>query len=195
MSVHLNNRPSYLSFGLALLVGYGAFALAHGDDPILPTPPAVPAVLLLGGLLTAVTITGVVTAKAQRRARGHEAVIGNLLAASWLIGFGALFLIITALSSALQEQHVHTLLWPTGSGLVVGMLYLAGGVAHRDVLQYGLGAWLAVMSPAALFLQGANVYWALALAGGGGYLVAAALESRRHTGAAASRDLDPALES
>ena len=181
----LNNRPSYVSFGLAWLVGYGAFALAYGDDPILPTPSAVPAVLLLGGLLTAVTITGVVTAKAQRGAGGHEAVIGNLLAASWLVGFGALFLIITALSTALQEQHVHTLLWPTGSGLVVGLLYLAGGVAHRDVLQYGLGAWLAVMSSAALFLQGANVYWALALAGGGAYLVAAALEPRRHTGAAA----------
>ena len=47
-------------------------------------------------------------------------MIGNLLAASWLVGFGALFLIITALSTALQEQHIHTLLWPTGSGLVVG---------------------------------------------------------------------------
>ena len=52
----LNNRPSYVSFGLAWLVGYGAFALAYGDDPILPTPSVVPAVLLLGGLLTAVTI-------------------------------------------------------------------------------------------------------------------------------------------
>ena len=175
----LNNRPSYVSFGLAWLVGYGAFALAYGDDPILPTPSVVPAVLLLGGLLTAVTITVVVTVKAQRGARGDEAVIGKLLAASWLVGFGALFLIITALSTALQEQHVHTLLWPTGSGLVVGLLYLAGAVAHRDVLQYGLGAWLAVMSSAALFLQGANVYWALALAGGGAYLVAAALEPRR----------------
>ena len=175
----LNNRPSYVSFGLAWLVGYGAFALADGDDPILPIPSVVPAILLLGGLLTAVTVTGVVTAKAQRGARGHEALVGNLLAASWLVGFGALFLIITALSTALQEQHVYTLLWPTGSGLVVGLLYLAGAVAHRDVLQYGLGTWLAVMSSAALFLQGANVYWALALAGGGAYLVAAALEPRR----------------
>ena len=104
VSVLLNNRPSYVSFGLAWLVGYGAFALAYGDDPILPTPSAVPAVLLLGGFLTAVTITVVITAKAQRGARGDEAVIGNLLAASWLVG--ALFLIITALSTALQEQHV-----------------------------------------------------------------------------------------
>jgi hypothetical protein len=178
----MSNRPAYVSFGLALVVGYGAFALSYGDEPILPIPSAVPVILLLVGLLTAVTFTGVGTARARR---AHDAVIEGMLAASWLVGFGALFLVITALSTALQEQDVHTLLWPTGSGLVIGLLYLAAGVAHRDGLQYGLGAWLAVTSPAALFLQGANVYWALALAGGVAYLVAAALESRRCTGAAA----------
>ena len=52
-------------FGLAWLVGYGAFALAYGDDPIPPIPSVVLVVLLLGGLLTAMTITVVVTAKAQ----------------------------------------------------------------------------------------------------------------------------------
>jgi hypothetical protein len=122
-----------------LLVGYGAFALCYGDDPILPMPSAAPGVLLLVGLLTALTITRVATVKARR---GPDTVIGNMLAAAWLIG----------------------------------LIYLAGGIAHRDVLQYGLGAWLAVTSPAALFLHGANVFWALALAGGGAYLVAAVLE-------------------
>jgi hypothetical protein len=100
----VDNRPSYVSFGLALLIGYGAFALAHGDDPILPTPSAVPAVLLLGGLLMAVTITGVCMAKARRGARGREAVIDKMLAASWLVGFGALFLVITALSTACRSS-------------------------------------------------------------------------------------------
>ena len=36
----MSNRSAYLSFGLALLVGYGAFALSYGDDPILPIPSA-----------------------------------------------------------------------------------------------------------------------------------------------------------
>ncbi|WP_067541496.1 ABC transporter permease [Nocardia crassostreae] len=175
----LNNQLSYLSFGLTWLLGYAVFALAHGDDPRLPLPSAVPIVLLAGGLLTAVTITVVISTRAQRGARGHAAVIGNLLSGSWLVGFAALFLIITALSTALDEPLVHTLLWPTGAGLVVGLLYLTGGVAHRDVLQYTLGAWLAVTSSAALFLDGANLYWMLASAGGGAYLAAAALEPRR----------------
>ncbi|HEY5844627.1 MAG TPA: hypothetical protein VIU87_24805 [Mycobacterium sp.] len=39
------------------------------------------------------------------------------------------------------------------------------------------------MSPAALFFGGANLYLALALAGGGAYVVAAALEPRRRAAA------------
>ncbi|MFF3228580.1 ABC transporter permease [Nocardia suismassiliense] len=172
-----DNRPSYLTFGLAWLLGYTAFALTYGDDPSLPIPSAVAPVLLLGGLLTGLVVTGVFAVRAQRGAHGREAVVGILLAASWLIGFAALYLIITALETALHDVQVQTLLWPTGSGLVVGMIYLAGGSAYRDLVQYTLGAWLAVTSSAALLLDGANLYWVLAIAGGGGYLVAALCRS------------------
>ncbi|MFE7797672.1 ABC transporter permease [Nocardia sp. NPDC057440] len=181
----LDNRPSYLSFGVAWLLGHGTYALSHGDDPVLRLPSAVPGILLITGLLTVMIITGIVSMKAQRSATGKDAVVGNLLAASWLVGFGGLFFIITALSSALSQDDLKMLLWPTGSGLILGLLYLAGGAAYRDVLQYTLGAWLALTSSAALFLDGASPYWVLALAGGGSYLVAAALEPRRRAAAPA----------
>ncbi|MGW0249995.1 ABC transporter permease [Nocardia goodfellowii] len=183
----LDNRPSYLSFGAAWLFGHGAYALSHGENPLLRLPSAVPSALLITGLLSALVITIVVSMKAQRLATGWDAVVGNLLAASWLVGFGALFFIITALSSALSQDDLKLLLWPAGSGLIVGLLYLAGGAAYRDVLQYALGAWLALTSSAALFLDGASPYWVLALAGGGSYLVAAALEPRRRAVAADPR--------
>ncbi|WP_234390957.1 ABC transporter permease [Nocardia suismassiliense] len=178
MSAVPNNRPSYLTFGLAWLLGYAAFALTYGDDPNLPIPSAVAPVLLLGGLLAGLIVTGVFAVRAQRGTHGREAVVGILLAASWLIGFSALYLIITALETALHDVQVQTLLWPTGSGLVVGMIYLAGGAAYRDLVQYTLGAWLAVTSSAALLLDGASLYWVLAIAGGGGYLVAALCQIR-----------------
>ncbi|MGW5441150.1 ABC transporter permease [Nocardia asteroides] len=184
LRVLLDNRPSYLSFGLAWLIGHGAYALSHGDDPLLRLPSAVPGALLIAGLFTAMVVTSVVTMRAQRGVSGRDAVVGNLLAASWLIGFSALFFVITALSSALSQDDLKMLLWPTGSGLIVGLLYLAGGAAYRDVLQYALGAWLALTSTAALFLDGASPYWVLALAGGGSYLVAAAMEPRRWASAA-----------
>ncbi|MFD6393657.1 ABC transporter permease [Nocardia sp. NPDC055029] len=184
LRVLLDNRPSYLSFGMAWLLGHGAYALSHGDDPVLRLPAAVPSVLLIAGLAIAMVVTSIVTMKAQRGVTGKDAVVGNLLAVSWLIGFGALFFVITALSSALAQDDLKMLLWPTGSGLIVGLLYLAGGAAYRDVLQYALGAWLALTSSAALFLDGASPYWVLAIAGGGSYLVAAALEPRRRAIAA-----------
>ncbi|MFD4431100.1 ABC transporter permease [Nocardia sp. NPDC058497] len=179
LRVLLDNRPSYLSFGMAWLVGHGAYALSHGDDPLLRLPAAVPSALLIAGLAIAMVVTSIVTMKAQRGVTGRDAMVGNLLAVSWLIGFGALFFVISALSSALAQDDLKMLLWPTGSGLIVGLLYLAGGAAYRDVLQYALGAWLALTSSAALFLDGASPYWVLAIAGGGSYLVAAALEPRR----------------
>ncbi|MFH5210073.1 ABC transporter permease [Antrihabitans sp. NCIMB 15449] len=178
----IDNLPSYVSFGFVWLVGYGSFASSYGDDPIVPLPSAIPGSLLVVGLLAALVVTFVVTARAQRGAKGEAALVGRMLNASWLVGFGALFITITALAEAVQMQEVHALLWPTGSGVVVGMLYLAGGSAQRDIVQYTLGLWLALASSAALFLPGAGMYACLALAGGGGYFAAAALEPRRRRG-------------
>ena len=71
------------------------------------------------------------------------------------------------------------MLWPTGSGLVVGLLYLGEGAARRNVLHYALGTWLSLISTAALFLPAAGPFVVLAVAGGGAYLLATVLERRR----------------
>ncbi|MFE2595660.1 hypothetical protein ACFXCZ_04010 [Streptomyces sp. NPDC059396] len=52
-----------------------------------------------------------------------------------------------------------------GSGLVVGLLYLAEGAVRRNLLHYSLGT--------------PGLYWVLTVAGGGSYAIAAALERRR----------------
>ena len=184
----LDNRASYLSFGLAWLIGHGSFALTRGADPVLNLPGIIPAALLIGGLVAATIITVVKTTRAQRGVTGPAALVGNMLAGSWLVGFGALFVFITALAGTLDAPSLQGILWPAGSGFVVGMLYLAGGAANRDVVQYGLGSWLAVTSAAAVLLDGAGFYTALALAGGGGYLAGVALERRRLATATQSLD-------
>lgn len=91
----------------------------------------------------------------------------------------AVDLAITGLTSTLDVPDLPTILWPTGSGLVVGLLYLGEGAARRNVLHYGLGSWLALTSTAALLLDTPGPFWVLAVAGGGGYLVATILERRR----------------
>ncbi|MFD3426190.1 hypothetical protein [Nocardia fluminea] len=64
----LDNRPIYLSFGLAWLVGHGTFALSHGPNPLLDLPGFVPTALLGVGLLAAMIVTTVVSLRAQRSA-------------------------------------------------------------------------------------------------------------------------------
>jgi hypothetical protein len=176
-----NNRHPYLAWGTAWLVGYGAFALAGGDNPVVAMPGLLPTVLLTGGLIAAATVTTVATIRDQRGVAGPAKTAGTLFGAAWATGFTALALLITALGQTLDNQLVHTLLWPTGSAIVVGLLYLMGGTLQRDPLQYTLGTYLALLGAGAVFLDSPGHYWMLAIAGAPAYFVAAAVEGRRRT--------------
>ncbi|MFF7206382.1 ABC transporter permease [Streptomyces sp. NPDC008141] len=175
----VDNRAAYVSFGLAYLLGHGAAAVSHGDDPLLDLPGWLPTTLLGIGLVTGVTQATVAALRAQRGAPGPDVLSGKLLGAAWVAAFTALFLAITGLASAVDMPDLQTVLWPAGSGLVVGLLYLAEGAARRNLLHYGLGVWLALISSAALFLGTPGLYGVLALAVGGAYALAAVLERRR----------------
>lgn len=182
----MDNRASYLSWGLAWLAGHGTMAISSGTDPLVSLPGLLPVALLATGVLTATVVTVVGIAGAQRGVTGPAKTAGTLLGAGWAISFTALFLLITSLTAATGEPHLQALLWPTGTGLVVGLMYLWGGTLQRDRLQYALGGWLALSTTGGLFLGLPGMYWVLALAGGGAYLAAAALEPRRRATAMTS---------
>ncbi|WP_328393985.1 ABC transporter permease [Streptomyces sp. NBC_00390] len=175
----VDNRAAYVSFGLANLLGHGAAAVSQGESPLLALPGWLPTTLLGIGLATGITQATVAALQAQRGASGPDVLSGKLLGASWIAAFTALFLAITGLTSALDMPELQPILWPAGSGLIVGLLYLAEGAARRNLLHYSLGVWLALTSAAALFLGTPGLYWVLAIAVGGAYALAAALERRR----------------
>lgn len=135
---------------------------------------------LLGAGLVAGSVFAMLAAnRAQRGASRHDLLSGKLLGLSWISAFAALFLAITGLTAELGRPDLQTMLWPTWSGFLVGVLYLDEGAARRNVLHYGLGTWLALTSTAALFLGIPSLFWVLTVAGGGGFAVAAVLERRR----------------
>ncbi|MEU6705402.1 ABC transporter permease [Streptomyces wuyuanensis] len=175
----VDNRAAYISFGLAYLLGHGAAAVAQGDNPLPGLPGWLPTALLGIGLATGITQATVAALRAQRGAAEPDVLSGKLLGASWIAAFTALFLAVTGLTSALGMPELQPILWPAGSGIVVGLLYLAEGAVRRNLLHYGLGVWLALVSAAALFLGTPGLYWVLAVAGGGAYALAAVLEHRR----------------
>jgi hypothetical protein len=180
----VDNRATYVSFGFAYVFGHGAAALAKGDDPLVALPGWLPMALLGAGLAAGTVFSTAAALRAQVGASEPDALSGKLIGAAWISGFAALFLAITGLASVVDAPDLQTVLWPSGSGLVVGLLYLGEGALRRNVLHYGLGTWLALVSTAALFLGNPGLFWVLAIAGGGGYAVAAALETKRLTGKA-----------
>lgn len=175
----VDNRAAYVSFGLAYLFGHGAAALSKGADPLVGLPGWLPMTLLAIGLVTGIAYATVAALRAQQGAAEPEILSGRLLGLAWLVAFTALFLAITGLTATTDQADLSTTLWPTGSGLIVGLIYLAEGAVRRNLLHYGLGVWLALVSTAALFFSAPGLFWILAVAGGGGYAVATVLERRR----------------
>jgi hypothetical protein len=179
----MDNRRPYLAWAATWFVGYGAFALSGGAEPIVSLPPLAPALLLLVGLLGATVVTVVETVRGSRGVVGPDELAGTLFGIAWGTAFTALFLLITALAAVLGDQLVQTLLWPAGSAVVVGLMYLMGGAVHRDLVQYALGTLLALLGAAAVFLDSPGHYFVLAFVGAPAYVVAAVLEGRRRTAA------------
>jgi hypothetical protein len=176
----VDNLSTYVSFGLAYLLGHGSAALSKGDTPLLDLPGWLP-MALLGTGLAAGTVQATRAALRAQRATTDPGTLrtAQLLGALWVTAFAALFLAITGLGATIDHPDVQTLLWPTGSGLVVGLIYVAEGAVRRNTLHYALGTWLALTSTAALLLGNPGFYWVLTLAGGGAYAVATVLEHRR----------------
>ncbi|WP_069166186.1 ABC transporter permease [Nocardia altamirensis] len=175
----VDNLATYVSFGAAYLLGHGAAALSKGDDPFVSLPGWLPLALLGGGLAVGIGYSIRAANRAQRGASTADILSGKLLGFSWASAFVALFLAITGLAAVVEHPDLQTMLWPVGSGLIVGLLYLGEGAVRRNVLHYALGTWLALTSTAALFFGATGLFWVLAIAGGGGYLVASVLERRR----------------
>ncbi|WP_437518573.1 ABC transporter permease [Sorangium sp. So ce1099] len=178
-SGEVDNRATYISFGLAYVLGHGAAAVSKGASPLLTLPSWLPMMLLGAGLAVGTVYATIAAARAQRGASKSDALSGKLVGASWVSAFTALFLAITGLAYTLDMPDLQPMLWPTGSGLIVGLIYVSEGAVHRNLLHYGLGTWLALISTAALFLGTPGLFWVLAIAGGGGYAVATVLEPRR----------------
>ncbi|MER7744762.1 ABC transporter permease [Streptomyces bacillaris] len=175
----VDNRAAYVSFGLAYVLGHGAAAVSGGDAPWIALPGWLPVTLLGTGLVTGIALATRAALRAQRGAPAPDVLSGKLLGAAWIVAFTALFLAVTGLTSALDRPELQDVLWPAGSGLIVGLLYLAEGAVRRNTLHYGLGVWLALVSTAALAFASPGLFWILALAGGGAYALAAPLEHRR----------------
>lgn len=162
----------YATWGFAWALGFGTLALTGAD--LVPVPPWVGGIVFAALLVAAMVITGVHIARATRGIRGVSAEVGAMYGWSWALGFGALAAINSGLIRLGLTEDQIAVLWPATSLLIVGVLYLAGGALWRDRIQFGLGVWILLTDAVSVFAGVPGNAVVLAVAGGGGFLVAAA---------------------
>jgi hypothetical protein len=176
-STEVDNRVAYLGFAFAYVFGHGAALLSRSGAVLMPS--WLPIGLLGTGLIAGTIFATTASLRAQKAASEARRRAEKLIGTAWITGFAALALAVTGLSTVFGEPELQTVLWPAGSTIVVGLIYIAEGAIRGNALHYNLGTWLALVAAATLFVPGAGFFGVLAVLGGGAYLVAAMLERRR----------------
>ncbi|MFS8101431.1 ABC transporter permease [Lentzea alba] len=177
LATEVDNGAAYLGFAFAYVFGHGAALLARSGAVALPG--WLPIALLGGGLVVGTILAMSASLRAQRGASEARRRAEKLVGTAWVTGFVALALAITGLSTVFDKPELQTVLWPAGSTIVVGLIYIAEGAVRANALHYNLGTWLALVAAASLFVPAPGFFGVLAVLGGGAYLAAAFLERRR----------------
>lgn len=176
-STEVDNRAAYLGFAFGYVFGHGAALLSRSGAVVMPA--WLPIALLATGLLAGTVLAMTASLRAQKAASEARRRAEKLVGTAWVTGFTALALAVTGLSTVFDKPELQTVLWPAGSTIVVGLIYIAEGAIRGNALHYNLGTWLMLVAAATLFVPGAGFFGTLAVLGGGAYLVAAFLERRR----------------
>ncbi len=172
-------RLLYGLWGLALLIGEGAFFLATWDDSPVEVSMPLAGTTLFVSLASAMVISSVHIARRVAGVQGNSSRQGMFYRWTWMVGFVSLAAIISGVTRTGIDDAAIGLLWAAGSGLVIGLLYMAGGAMWLDRTQFALGAWFAVVSGAGAVAGTPWIYLVLAVAGGGGLLAVAATLAAR----------------
>jgi hypothetical protein len=175
------NQPLiYGAWGVAWLVGCGTMWLSVlGQQPFRGAPGWAAAVLGTGIGLAAV-VTGIATVRASSGVGGVSARQGMMFGLAWPAGFAALFLILGAAAHLGAGPSAIGVLGAAGPLLVTGLIYLVGAALWLDPVMFWLGAWALLVAAGGAWAGPAGALLTDAVAGGGGFLVAAALVAWRN---------------
>lgn len=161
------------AWGVAWLTGYGVLYLTF--DGV--ASPWWAFAIFVGLLAGAVVVTAVHSTRRASGVGGDSATVGAMYGWAWVIGFVAAGLIFAGVARAGTPPEVMVVITNGVSCLVVGLLYLAGGMLWREGRMFALGAWIVLIAGLASLAGPATIYLVMALAGGGGFLVAAVADA------------------
>jgi hypothetical protein len=175
------NRPLLLGCaGVVYLLAYGTVWLAVRGQRPYQGPPGWTLGVLAGLVLIAVLVTAAVVHRAVSGV-GGESRRRRRIAFLWLgAGLVTVYAIEGGLGAAGASIGTVDLIGASGPVLVTGLVIAGAGPAwQRSGLGLGLGGWLIAVAFGSAFAAPATVWGIDALAACAGFLVAAAIESRR----------------
>lgn len=167
----------YALWGVAWLLGF--LAMWAGYSAAIAFPRLVGGLVFAALIGTAVIVNVVHVIRRTAGLRGASQRSGAMYGWSWTLGFVALSLVMAGVMRSGLPVETLSLLWAVLPGLVVGVLYLAGGALWQDRTQYALGCWVLASCAAGSLAGYPGVYLAMAFGGGGGFLLAALLLALR----------------
>jgi hypothetical protein len=173
---HRRLRPNplglYLPWGLAYLIAFGAVWLTVGPGVL---PAAVTEVLVALSAVGAVATVGTTVARSHRAVPGPTRRTSTRFVWAWFVAFLVLGVTNGALADSGLSVATVSLIWSGSALLVVGLLLLAGGMLWPGSGQYALGVWILVSSALSVLVGYPANFLVLAVAGGGGLVVMAAV--------------------
>ncbi|WP_182112507.1 MULTISPECIES: hypothetical protein [unclassified Actinotalea] len=170
-------RVLFGAWGAAWLLGFGLLWLAESGIASIGV-----GVALAGFVGLLVAAGGVTTWHLVARTRGIEgtsAVQGAMYGMTWFVAFAAVFALSAALQRAGADGVIVTIVMTLVPCLVVAALYMAGGALWGDRTQFALGAVIGAVTVVAAFVGHPHMLGVMAVAGGGGMLVAAGTDAVR----------------
>lgn len=180
-TIRRHTEPSpvmlYGVWGGAWFVGFFALWLTGGDQPRIDAPVA-GGVLFAALLVISILITAWHIARRVAGVSGPSVTMGHRYSIAWVAAFVVFGTLLGALDGAGASDEVQRLLSPLLASLIVGLLYIGGGLAWGDVLQFRLGLWTTVVVGVAAVVGDPGHLLVLAVLGGGGFLAAAAWSQR-----------------
>lgn len=168
-------------WGIAWLIGFTVYFLRFGPDGrvFVDLPQWLPLVTLLGLVIAAGIVTGVAGARAGRWISGPSSRQGVLYGITWSVAFFGLSTVLSRVGDFVPEGELN-LLWAGAMVALTGALHMAGGAIYDDRNLFLLGAFVSVVNVAGVIVGPGWHSLILAVAGGGGMLVAGAVA---HAGA------------
>ncbi|WP_130179163.1 hypothetical protein [Cryobacterium sp. SO1] len=170
----------YFIWGVAWFVGF--LALWSGDpdgNPWFTIPAGVATPLFIVLLVISIVSSAVIGLRINRGVRGVSSFSGAVYGLSWSVCGGAFALLGVGLIRNGLSPELANLYFPSGYALMCGTIYLGGAALWRDKSQLVLGLFMLVVGAAAPFAGSPGNDLVFALAGGGAFLVTAAVMAVR----------------